>query len=195
MRVLALDPSSSKTGYALMTSLLPGGLEDAGLLVPSSSKRVATGAAEACEADVAAWFAEGELAACRRMVETFEDVWGLYHALKPDRVVVEVSSGKAGTGSKRGAKSSLAVYGMAAGGVWSLCRALAPGRVVPVTERMWTRDAGSKRARAALAASVYAGRYQVADDKGFDVADAIGIGRWYLRRSMELCRLPAAVSG
>lgn len=191
--MLAIDPASKKTGYAVLESLEPAGLLEAGLLVPSSSKRVCAGSAEAGLADVAAWFAAGELAACRRVVELLEDVRGLVEAVEPGRVVIEVPSGKVGTGARRGASGSLTTYGMAAGAVWACCRALGTGGlkpgppgygVVPVTERMWTKDAGSKAERAALAASVYRGRYRVADDGGQDVADAIGLGRWWLRRVM-----------
>lgn len=186
--MLALDPSSSCTGYAVLEGLLPGELLEGGLLKPSDSKYVWAGSAEASLSDVSAWLGSGELAAYRRVIETLEDVRELVERVKPDRVVLEVPSGKVGTGARRGARGSLTTYGMAAGAVWSVCRELAPGigaAVIPVTERQWTKDAGSKAKRVALVKSVYGRRYDASADDGMDTADAIGLGRWYWRRCFE----------
>lgn len=183
MRLLALDPSSSCTGYAVLEGLLPADLVEGGLLKPSASKRVVGCSVEAGNAALSSWMSRGELGAYRRVVETLEDVRGLVARVEPELVVVEVPSGKVGTGARRGAKGSLTTYGMAAGAVWSVCRELLP--TVPVTERVWTADAGSKAKRAALALSVYGRRYDAGQDPGGDTADAIGLGRWYWRRSLE----------
>lgn len=191
MRVLALDPSSTCTGYAVLEGLAPGGLLEGGLMRPGASKRVVGVSDEAGVADVAAWLGSRELAACRRVVETLCDLRELVERVKPDRVVIEVPSGKVGTGARRGASGSLTTYGMAAGAVWGLCRVMAPGRVVPITERMWTVDAGSKSARVAEVLAVYGGRYEAGADSGMDTADAIGLGRWYWRRCVERGLQPA----
>ena len=121
------------------------------------------------------------MAAYRRVVDTIAEVEGLVAEFEP-AVVVEVPSGKGGAGSRRGATGLLTTYGMAAGAVWVCCRSLLPGRVVPVTERVWTRGLGSKDRRQARLAGLYAGRYAADQDLGGATADASGVGSVWLER-------------
>ena len=185
MRVLALDPSSTCTGWAVLDGLERDELIDGGLIKPSASKFLDKAAPEAKHDDLLKWYSQGPLASSRRMIETLGDVLPLFDEYKPDRVAVEVPSGKAGTGSKWGAKGSLTTYGMAAGAVWAYCLAIQPGKTVAINERMWTVGQTSKQGRAYTHESLYPGRYRANIDPGGDLSDAIGIGRWYLRQRIE----------
>lgn len=186
MRVLAIDPSSTCTGYALLRGLGPADLVEVGLIRPSDAK-AAQAVAEPSEV-VRAWNSCRELSALRRVLTVVADVEAVVAELAGDAavsVVVEIPSGLSGTGSRNGARGSLTTYGLAAGMVYQAARAVAPGRVYGVTERQWTAGAGSKEKRARGVVALYAGRYRVADDDGLDGADAIGLGRWWVRRMIE----------
>lgn len=191
MRILSLDPSSTCTGWAVLDDLSAAGLIDGGLIKPGSSKYIDPGAPEADRPDLAAWYATPELRSSRRMIATLNDIGPLLGEYQPDRVVVEVPSGKAGSGSKRGAKGSLTTYGMAAGAVWAYCLSRLPGKVAAVNERMWTIGQKNKQGRAYRHECLYPGKYRSELDKGLDLSDAIGLGRWYLTQSAALGRLPA----
>ena len=183
MRVLSLDPSSRCTGWAVLDGLEPDELVDGGLIKPSASRTTKAGSPEHQAQDLADWYAGAELAAARRILETLEDVAALVPEYQPDRVLVEIPSGKAGTGSKKGAKSSLAVYGLAAGAVWACLRS-AGAKVVAITERQWT-PGSSKAGRGLTHEALYPGRYMTSVDAGLDLSDAIGMARWYFARSIE----------
>ena len=102
VRVLALDPSTTCTGFAVLEGLSRDGLVDGGLIRPSASAR-------ACRLHEPGWLGEyllredGGLAAYRRVVDTIAEVEGLVAEFEPAVVVVEVTSGKVGTGARRGA--------------------------------------------------------------------------------------------
>lgn len=201
MRVLSLDPSSTCTGWAVLEGLAREQLVTGGLIKPGHRNAIDPAAPESKVPDLFAWYGEPQLASIRRVVETLGDVGNLIADYEPDRIVVEVPSGKAGTGSKKGAKSSLTTYGMAAGAVWAYCLASAPGRAVAINERMWTaRSAGTsgasgasggKQGRAYYHETVYPGIYRSELDPGLDLSDAIGLGRWYLMQCKALGRMPA----
>lgn len=182
MRILSIDPSTRCTGWAVLDGLAPCDLVDGGLIKPSTSKRVDKDSPEHETPDLASWYAAPELAAARRVIETLGDLSYLLDEFDPKRIVVEIPSGKAGSASKRGAKGSLTTYGMGAGAVWADLRARRPGQVVGITERMWTAGAGNKMKRARSVEYTYPGIYRAELDKGMDLADAIGLGRWYLNR-------------
>jgi hypothetical protein len=186
VRVLAIDPSSTCTGFAVLTGLGPADLVEVGLIRPSLSK-AAQAAAEPGEV-VRAWNSRKELTALRRVLSVVRDVEEVVAEVAAGgelSVVVEIPSGLTGTGAKKGARGSLTTYGLAAGMVYQAARAALPGQVFGVTERQWTAGAGSKEKRARSVVGLYAGRYRVADDEGLDGADAIGLGRWWVRGVME----------
>lgn len=177
MNVLAIDPSSRCTGYAVLTGLGRDDLVDAGRLRPSEA---------AAEIDGPAWWrvwmAQVPLRAYRRMYSMIPDLRDLIVEHRPDWTVVEVPSGLAGSGSRHGAKASLTTYGAAAGLVLGACGWFARAdRVVPVTERMWIRNSiREKSARQRAVARLYVGRYRSLADGGADAADAIALARWWL---------------
>lgn len=161
-RVLAIDPSSTCTGWAVLDGLAARQLVQGGLITP-----------------------DRKAPAPRRIEQILGDLDPLITEFHPDRMVVEVPSGKAGTGSRQGAKSSLTIYGMAAGAVWGWCLGRFPGRVIDVNERAWTAGAGSKQERALGVAALYRHQYKIDSDPKLDLADAIGLGRWYLQQDLK----------
>lgn len=158
-RLLALDPSTTRVGWAVFDG---HHLTGAGVLTPRRTKDVYL--------DRIASFVDGVVA----LVELYE----------PATVVVEVPSGMAARGSMPGMAGTQAIYGMAVGAVWAVLREVAPshavggGRVATVTEREWTRSVRKER-RAALVRLEHPG-LDWAADVGMDMADAIGIGRWWM---------------
>jgi len=176
VKILALDPSSVCVGYAVLKGLRPDELLEAGRLRPGVG--VSTNPA----AGMKAW-CRIERIGCE--LSELLGTWGFVGAaatLETARIVIEVPSGRCGTGSRRGASSSLAVYGLAAGYVAGLCEAAMPGGVRPVTEREWTPRTGGKDRRKIVVAALYKGRYQPKRDPGGDVADAVLLGRWWWMR-------------
>ena len=152
-RWLSLDPSSTRTGYALWDG---DQLCEAGVLAPARTRD----------------------AVLDRIASIKHELSSLLDAERGLSIVVmEIPSGRIGRGSRGGATGHLALYGMAVGAVWMLCRS----RGVPVacaTEREWTRGVPARRRQAIVAASVPG--YQSSSDGGRDVSDAIGLGRWWM---------------
>jgi Holliday junction resolvasome RuvABC endonuclease subunit len=150
--ILSLDPSSTLTGYALMSG---DSIVSAGLLKPH--KRSAP--------------------ARERVRHMAADLRVLIGELKPDRIVIEVSSGHVSK-RHRGSGAGLAVYGYAVGFLSSVAHE--GGReVAEVEENEWTRGVPKPR-RVQTIAALYPS-YRMDRDKGGDMADAIGLGRWYGR--------------
>lgn len=185
--VLAIDPSSRCCGYALLAGLEPGELLDAGRIVPSES----TAGLRPTLPALAAWLERPELLAYRRIVSMLGDLAELVHEHRPAWVLVEMPSGRAGTGSRAGAKSSLSIYGAAAGVIFEALRHEAdPDRVLPVSERIWTAGQGDKGRRQQAIAGFYP-QYDAGRDPGGDVSDAVGLARWWLALN-ETCIRAAA---
>lgn len=154
MKLLAIDPASKVTGYAVLNER--GDVIDAQLIRASRSKLPLD-----------------------RIASIIADLNGVCDEHSPSAIVVEVTSGRPGTGSTRGASSSLAIYGMAVGAIWWAMR----GRgiaVHPVDEDRWT--ARYSKAQRQLAAVATVPGYSAQKDKGGDVSDAIALGRWWLDR-------------
>jgi hypothetical protein len=154
--ILAIDPSSTRVGYALMHSA--NHLAEAGLLKPGKSSD----------------------AAIVRIASFGRDLAALITEAKPTEIVIEITSGKvARRGRQRGMNGAgLGVYGMAVGYLWRTCEVLLPEGVTTLEENVWTRGV-SKADRSTLIASAFR-QYKPTTDPGGDVADAIGLGRWYM---------------
>lgn len=165
--ILAIDPASRVTGLALLDA--HGEIVNAFRATPDKGMgdkpahlRVPAMAAAACET--------------------------LYEFPTLRRVVVEVPSGRPGTGSKAGASSSLIVYGFAAG--WIAAKVEAVCRTLDiecdlVTEAEWTqrfakRCGGAAKAKrieyAAARYPTYRAVMEAGKDPGGDVADALCLG-------------------
>ena len=179
-RILGIDPSSSAVGYALLSGLAPQDVIDAGVLWPESPAKFV----KSCRDEMiplADRFRRSDLAAVARSLSLAHAIRLLFEELGLiDAVIVEVPSGRAGTGSRRGASSSLASYGLAAGVILRECKANEIGaEVFPVSEREWIASSGSKPKRIAHIRNYYPS-YDASKDPGGDCADAIGLARWGL---------------
>jgi len=176
MKLLAVDPSSKCVGYAVMTGMEPGELVDGGCLTPSVDRGLLP--AYPNWLGVQAHLQGVELMHWRRIMSLGVELMRVIDEAKPDAIVIEIPSGKFGTGAKHGGRGSLTTYGLAAGMLSGICRRHGVP-VIPVTERQWTAGQGNKRKRQAVIAAYYR-RYVCNKDPGADVADAIGLGRWWL---------------
>lgn len=157
--LLALDPSSTRTGYAVFDSA--GKIAEAGYLNP----RFATDKA---------W---------DRIASMIEDLAELLRATAPRRIVIEVPSGKVGGGQRRGAGASLCIYGFAVGAIWATCRSATCNPTTDeVDERSWTLRVPKEIRRSRVAAEFPEYRKVMSKDGGGDVADAIGIGLWWIEQ-------------
>lgn len=152
MTLLSLDPSSTRTGYAVMTG--PRELIDAGLLTPKRQSDRAIDRA-------------------RTMAHEVE---GLIREHRPTSIVIETPHGKI-HGNRPGAASGAAIYGFAAGVIWWVCESYSPSPVYTVDPNTWTNRV-SKKHRAACVACDFP-RYDKRRDPGMDVADAIALGVWW----------------
>lgn len=167
---LSLDPGSQITGYAVMAD--GERLVEGGVLRPDRTRDPAI----------------DRLRAMKR------DLLVLLEQVKPDVVVVEFTSGKVG---KRhgGAGAGLAVYGIAVGMLWEVCENWAmvrraagrPCRVEVIPENEWTRR--QTKAKRTMAIAALFPEYLAENDKGMDVADAIGLNLYMQRKEKaESCR-------
>lgn len=170
--VLAIDPSSTCTGYALATGLDPAELIEAGR-IQASDRRV-----DGKDA-VGDWLNRKELASMRRILSIIPDLDDVVNRYHPTQIVVETPSGKCGTGSKHGAKGSLTTYGMAAGVIVHACMRWCPW-TFPVTERQWTSRSGGKESRQLAIKLLYPNQYDPKRDPGGDVSDAVSLLRWWI---------------
>lgn len=157
MTLLAVDPSSTRTGYAVMPSYSK--ILEAGCLMPKSRD-----------------------AAIDRVRSQCDDLAGLVADYKVTGAVIEITSGRPGTGSRRGARATLGVYGMAVGAmVCELWHLLGRARVTEVDEQTWTHCLPKEQRRRSIAMQFphYAKEVFAGKDRGGDVSDAIGLGLWY----------------
>lgn len=154
LTVLAIDPSSTCTGYAVFAG---GKLVDAGRLTPARTRD---------DANVR----------ILAMLDALDDLCREHAELS--HIVIEDTSGKVGR-RHGGAGAGLAIHGKAVGAVWLhlLLRRHAP--LTLVRENDWTRGT-PKDTRKLRVARAHRGAYDPAQDKGGDVADAIGLGEWWL---------------
>lgn len=160
--ILALDPSSTRTGYALMSSATPAGLIDAGLIKPTRSRDTAYERVYAMQAQL------DEL---------------LCTLTSNDQVVIEVPSGKVHRGRHGGGGAGLATYGLAAGAIVTACWRSSVGYagVQLVSDVAWTRGTPKGR-RAEVLARQFPQVQSIlgsGKDPGHDSIDAIGIAAWY----------------
>ena len=160
MILLALDPSSTCTGYAVFDGKK---LDEPGLLRPSAS-----------------YCAE------RRTAQIVADLRELLDAIQPTDIVIEVPSRFPGTGSKAGATGRLAIYGMAVGEIRRVCNDWTNSdgtkpEIHSVDERTWTK--GRSKAKRQRQLSILYPKHTAAlveNDRGGDAFDAIGVGAYWL---------------
>ena len=153
MTLLAIDPSSTKTGYAVMADSMT--LLDAGFLKPDKTRDPAI----------------MRIAAMTKQLGEVLDEW------QPGKVLVEMPSAHA-AGRLQGRATGLAIYGFAAGAMWRACHAVTDTEVVDA--QVWTRGV-SKLKRQQLICMAFP-QYDSEKDKGGDIADAIGLAVWWFSR-------------
>lgn len=184
MIVLGLDPSSTRTGYAVMSAA--DDLIDAGYFRPRRSRDKALYRIDAMVADLA-------------------EVLVHY---RPDLVVIEIPSGRPGAGIKAGAKAQLAIYGMAVGemrrfAIEYMCTRgddlpplvsrFAAQRVLCVDERRWTggRPKALRQQQVAMLFPGYAA--VISKDSGCDAGDAVGVVLWFWAAYALACKADDAM--
>jgi hypothetical protein len=164
--LLALDPSSTCTGYAVWRA---GELHAAGLLRPPA-----------------------KLPAEQRVGRMIKDLEDVYDEHVPTHAVIEIPDAHVHGARKRAGGAGLALYGMAAGMLYVatclLIDELLPrseghhvSRVTPVRASEWTGGSRKRVRQGVVAATVP--QYDAAADRGADAADAIALGRWWMRRA------------
>lgn len=160
--LLSLDPSSTTTGWALWNGLL---LLEAGAFrtKPYDDPLV-------------------------RIEAECKDLRELIRKAHPDVVVIEATSGKTAGRLQSRQTSGLGIYGTAVGALWreAYWAVEVSGRVEMVYENEWTRGVSKAKRRALIAAELPEYAKAMDQDKGGDVADAIGLGRWWIARETRL---------
>ena len=164
--VLALDPSSTIVGYAALRR--NASLIEAGVITPPSRAEVSYD----------------------RVMSMCDDLEQLLERIQPSVVLVEWTRGKVGQRRHGGLGAGLAVYGTGVGAIGRTAALYARGRpdceVVYVLENDWTRGVPKDARQAALRSLVP--EYAAVDDPGGDIADAIGLARWWLLEQQLLFR-------
>ena len=162
MKYLALDPSSSCIGWALMDSGRRGKITDADrILAPRKGNYL-------YRVD---WLIEQlKLLMVTRLNPGPSWRW-------VDRVIIEIPSGRT-HGRHRGRGEGLSVYGFAVGAIREACIAgSACGEVFSLTEAEW--KSGQPKEKAIRVATKHYPEYAGMVDPGVDIADAIALAVWY----------------
>lgn len=158
MIILALDPSTTCTGYAVLGD--NESLIEAGRLNPAKKKM-----------------------AYQYRVESM--VRGLQKVLdehNPEICIIEAPEGKVHRRKFASHGLGQSIYGFACGAFWWKCvDYFGIGLVRCVGVNKWTR--GIPKKDRALKVSMRFPQYKLEDDKGMDMSDAIGLGLWWIRSS------------
>jgi len=161
-RVLGIDPSSTRTGYAVMTS--PTNLVEAGALTGENRRDPALD----------------------RIDQMVSEVTGILSEQRITRVVIEVTTGHIGR-RHGGGGAGLATYGMAVGAIRNACcERLGASSVTSLYENRWTNGVPKRTRQRVIAAALPA--YRIETDSGGDIADAIGLCVYWFkqRRAKEM---------
>ena len=170
IRILAIDPASVVCGIACGT-WRPGVSQDAVIERASLIRETKTMDSE------------------QRIVNLVDRFVHIVEREQPDRIIVEIPSGKPGTGSKRGASYSLIIYGGAAFALRTACQMMIQKcgfgfELHTVKENIWTRR-WTKRERQLMACAIVPG-YQIANDPGVDAGDAACLLMWWCRQQEHI---------
>jgi Holliday junction resolvasome RuvABC endonuclease subunit len=158
MLLLSLDPSSTRTGYALMHGAEDRQLVEAGILKPTTTKDART-----------------------RIRQMAADLRALLAETAPDEIVIEVPGSQVSRGRHAGG-AGLTIYGTAVGYLLAVLDHHAADRVIEVDAWVWTK--GQQKAKRTTRVGAMYRNYDERKDRGGDCADAIGLGRWWLRHKV-----------
>lgn len=115
------------------------------------------------------------------------DITDLLIDVKPVAIVIEMPSYHVNHNRNKGGGAGLGIYGFAAGAIWQHMYQWVmwfgfPGtegcQLITVKPELWTKGK-KKKDRTDIIAALYP-MYNRKNDKGGDVADAIGLGEWWL---------------
>jgi len=171
VKLLALDPSSTRTGYALVTGPTPADILEAGYFTPKPQSAPPY----------------------ERIAQMAQDLRELLDEVGPDRVLIEMPSGKIHAGNRRSGGAGQSIYGAAAGALWQCARDHAGCPVETIDPNTWTRGRPKKQRVAELARLCPAYAAQARSDGGGDVGDAILLG-WWSERMMGRSTAPTATT-
>lgn len=156
--ILALDPSSTLTGYAILS--LDRKLIDAGRLRPTRTRDDANTRILAMAADLYAVSNDNPAIS---------------------QVVIEDTSGKVARRHGAGGGAGLAIHGKAIGALWFECRRIFGGGIIEmVKENDWACGTSKGKRQQRIMLEFGCSGYDAAQDKGGDTADAIGLGLWWI---------------
>lgn len=157
--LVSIDPSSTCTGCAVFC-LNTGELVEASKIKPKASDD-----------------------AISRVLSTTDDITELLSKYRPTEIVIEYVSQHVNINRHKGKGAGLAVYGFAVGAIWETTMEwwyqftdISQPRLI--TPEQWTKGK-KKKDRIDIIAALYP-MYNRKNDKGGDVADAIGLGEWWL---------------
>jgi hypothetical protein len=170
--VLGLDPSSTRTGYAILQGIARLDLLDAGYLRPNKTRDPLLERVRAMRADLGRILfpdpAEGEA------------------GFEIGAVCIEIPATQAPITTRSGQANYGLAVGVLLADVWDWAEGLVGARhVLAVKADDWTH-ARPKAQRQKVIGQLYpqVARYLETKDTGGDVADAIGLARHYLERSV-----------
>lgn len=160
MILLSIDPSSTRSGYAVLDvrGWLSVSVIEAGYLKPVRASHP-------------------PLMRIRAMADDLDELVALH---SPAACTIEQTTGKVGKKRHKGGGAGLSIYGEAIGYLLARLDALMTAdRVWPINENVWTHGVSKDDRVALLAARYPAYAAHMGMDKGGDVADAIGLGEFW----------------
>lgn len=166
MIILAIDPSSTKTGYAALDSLR--GCTEDGMII---------------DAGLVSGSRQGDKVA--RIIEMGHEIDLLIRQYRPERVIIESTSAHVFKRHGKMIGSGLAVYGHAVGFIHAVAeRHELDPIVVCIDAVTWTagRPKKERTRELQLISTRYLNACAGGSDSGGDVGDAILLGLWYLRQ-------------
>jgi len=156
MKALVVDPGSLVTGYAVMNG--KSEILDAGKFLPNKTR-------------------DPNYLRIDTICDQFEQE---IISIQPDYVVIEWTAGKINKSRHKGGGSGISIYGIAIGALWRTALHTHSDRekVIIIAENVWTKGI-PKAKRMANIGLIYP-QYNPDLDTGGDVADAIGLGRFFI---------------
>ncbi len=148
MTVLAIDPSSTLTGYAVMADART--ILDTGLLRPDKTRDLAVMRIEV-------------------MTNALSD---LVDEVVPDHILIEMPS-SCTAGRIKGRVVGNAIYGFAAGAMWWACFSKNECPVTSIDAELWTQRIPKLKRQQSIC--MMFPKYDPETDRGGDIADAIGL--------------------
>lgn len=152
--LLSLDPSSSRTGYAIYRDPEPSGLIESGAIIAETSDRTPLD----------------------RVVTMGSALQQLISDHNPTAAVIEIPSSHV-SARHHGRGAGLATYGFAVGWLGCMAALLIKSSSITWVDNSWTGSESAKRRAARI--SLLFPHYEARRDRGGDECDALALGLWY----------------